>query len=106
METQNTSPMEIFEKRKKREEGRRESLRSLTVTSWHESIKERISPQIEAVGVPIFHQPSAGCKCWGKRKKARSFTPPGPLERCGVYTSFRLFFSVQERDCSSASRTR
>lgn len=72
-----------------------ESLRWLTGTSsWHVSIKERISPQIEVVGVPIFHQPSTGCNCWGKGKtEVPHFTPPG---RCsGVSPApFSHFSSV------------
>lgn len=72
----------------------------LTVTSWHVSTKERISPKI---GVPIFHQPSAGCICWakGNTEVLQSSWPPEWTDICPLFT---LFFSVQEPDCSCASR--
>ena len=81
-------------------ESKEKVLSSLTVTSWHVRIRERISPQIE---VPIFHQPSTGCKCWGKLTHSLLLAAAA-LSR--LHLSHTLLFSVKKPDCSSASHTR
>lgn len=63
------------------EQSKRESLGSLTATKWHESSKERISPPI---GEPIFHQASAGCKCWGEKRGKREVLHSSRPPRSGV----------------------
>lgn len=90
----------------------------LTVTSWHVSIKERISPQIEVVGVPIFLCPPTqrrAANAGGKgntlkkiknkkkierKKEPRSFTPPG--HRSGAMPAPFSHFSSLWRNPTAA----
>lgn len=57
------------------------------------SIKERISPEIERFRVPIFHQPSTGCKCWGKETQGPSLLATEVV--CCMHLSILSFYQRQ-----------